>query len=261
MSKKIGIIGLGWVGVPLAEMLAKNNYEVWGTGTSEKPKNKIPSGVNYLQFNLHEDQNISNELKSTDVIIITIPPSSENFVEGLKNVISKISNKQIFFLSSTGVYGKNEGELNEKSPVDPDRSGTIKIREIEEFLQEKASEEYCILRLAGLVGPNRNPARFFSKKGVIPRPDTLLNLVHIKDVISAISFLLSQKNIPKIVNVVAPFHPSKGTFYTKMSELFDYPSPELGVNPPLYRKINSTELQNLGYQFKVTDLYQKDLYS
>lgn len=261
MSKKIGIIGLGWVGKPLADKLLEENYEVWGTGTSDNPSNNIPEDVNYLKFILGEKENLPDTIKSLDAIIITIPPSSNHFVAELKNIISQLKNKSIFFLSSTGVYGKNEGELNEKSPVDPDRKGTKKIREIEEFIQENVTGDYCILRLAGLVGPNRNPARFFSKKGMIPSPETLLNLVHLKDVVGAITFLLSQENTPKIVNVVAPFHPTKGEFYQKMSEIFNYPKPELGKEPPLKRKIESLELENLGYQFNVTDLYQKNLYT
>lgn len=258
-GKKIGIIGLGWVGIPLAEKIESMGGEVIGTSTSIKKDPRLQK-VHQYEFKLSENSPLPDAFKLCDHIVITIPPSADQFEKGLISILESIKDIHVTFLSSTGVYGSNAGKFDEKSPLEPDRESTKKIVSIENKIAALFPTNSSIFRLAGLIGPGRNPAKFFQKKGVIPSPNLNINIVHLSDVIASIIFILQQNSIPKIINVVSPFHPQKGEFYTQMAKIYDYPIPLKGEGKEERRIILSSCLDELGYDFKIKDFYSKELY-
>lgn len=258
-QKKIGIVGLGWVGIPLGEQLVNAENTVYGTVTSKKEDPRLKN-IHQFTLKLTPETILPEEFHSCDQVIITIPPSAEHYEKGVISIIKSLEKPHISLLSSTGVYGNLEGEIDEKSPTAPNRESTKKIVAVENALKEYHPQNFSIFRLAGLVGPGRNPSNFFKKRGVIPSPLSTLNIVHLRDVTHAIEFTLNQSILPEIVNVVAPFHPTKGTFYTKISESFGKSIPELGKKEEINRIIVSKFLLEKKYEFVVKDYYRENLY-
>ncbi|MEL7162571.1 MAG: NAD-dependent epimerase/dehydratase family protein, partial [Bacteroidota bacterium] len=126
--------------------------------------------------------------------------------------------QRIVFTSSTGVYGEQEGELTELSPRQPNTHSARAVVAAENWLQEH-EERVSILRLAGLIGPERHPGNFYGgKQRPIPNGDAPVNLVHRDDVISAIRLDLAQP-APGLYNVCAVAHPPKGEYYTAAARL------------------------------------------
>ena len=75
---KIGIIGCGWLGLPLAKSLISNNYKVKGSTTR---KNKLTvlkkEGIDPFLIEITDNsisESISSFLKGLDILIINIPP-------------------------------------------------------------------------------------------------------------------------------------------------------------------------------------------
>ncbi|MGG3926632.1 nucleotide sugar dehydrogenase [Metabacillus fastidiosus] len=124
-SHKIGVIGLGFVGLPLALLLVDKGFHVTGIDIDETKITKINKGETYLpdisneelnsklssnRFHVTSDYNVVSTL---DVIIISVPtPLSENNEPNLEFLIS-VSNKlaplikkeQIFILESSTYPG------------------------------------------------------------------------------------------------------------------------------------------------------------
>lgn len=63
---KVSVIGLGYVGLPLALLIAKNNYEVVGIDSDEKKIRKIERGIDPL-----EDEYVAGLIKKTALRVTT----------------------------------------------------------------------------------------------------------------------------------------------------------------------------------------------
>ena len=75
---KIAIIGCGWLGLPLAKKLIKENFIVKGSTTS-KEKISVLKTEKIEPFLIDLNKNLDKEilnsfLKNVDVLIINIPP-------------------------------------------------------------------------------------------------------------------------------------------------------------------------------------------
>jgi len=56
----------------------------------------------------------------------------------------------------------------------------------EQLFHENTNFQTTVIRLAGLIGPGRNPARFFAGKTNIPNGNAPVNLIHLDDCIGFI---------------------------------------------------------------------------
>lgn len=108
-TANIGVIGLGYVGLPLAVLLAKNNFNVTGFIRSEAKRDSLNKGISYIvDENLEKDLKkvirdgnfvamltSDNELENMDVYIICVPtPIDENKkpdISDLKQVAKRLS--------------------------------------------------------------------------------------------------------------------------------------------------------------------------
>jgi nucleoside-diphosphate-sugar epimerase len=96
------------------------------------------------------------------------------------------------------------------------------VYQAEQKLLELAASRLTILRLAGLIGENRHPVKYFIQKNRIPNSNAPVNLVHQKDVIHAILLVLKNEIFGEIFNIVNPSHLSKKDYYLAAAkELFN----------------------------------------
>ena len=77
-QNKIGIIGCGWLGLPLAKEFISNNYKVKGsTTTKEKLKILKNQGIEAYLIEIAENSisdSIDSFLYELDILIVDIPP-------------------------------------------------------------------------------------------------------------------------------------------------------------------------------------------
>lgn len=117
--------------------------------------------------------------------------------------------------------------MKEGTPRNPVTASGRVLKELEDWLHNLPGTSVDILRLAGLVGPGRHPGRFFAGK-TAPDGHHGVNLVHLDDVVSAISLLLQAPKGGHIYNICAPMHPARNVFYPQMAR-------QLGMEPPEFR--------------------------
>lgn len=244
--KKVAIIGLGWLGMPLALSLVARGFQVLGSkttpdGVEAARMSGIESYPLQLQPQMVCDSEALDALFSVDALIITLPArrsgDGENFYfQAVQQVVDTALAKgvpRIIFTSSTSVYGEGEGVVNESSPLRPvTHSGRV-LKELESWLHSLPGTEVDIIRLAGLVGPDRHPGRFMANKTQVANGQSGVNLVHLDDVIEAISLLLRTPKGGHIYNLCAPEHPLRAIFYPQMAK-------QLGLTPPQFSNEQST---------------------
>lgn len=266
MNKKIAIIGLGWLGLPLAQQLAEKNHEVVGTTTSDEKKQRLISqGIRAYTLTLSGDTPDFSSLKVNgfDVMVIAITPGfKRGKADYALNVAHLVEHaqaqqvKQIILLSSTGVYTGLSGVITEQTTLD----GSVnKVRLLEQAEQAVLGFKghHQVLRLAGLVGPDRLPGKFLAGKENVVDPDASVNLIHQQDVINIIKQLINQPHLQGIYNCISPTVSTREVFYQQAAL-------SLGLTPPQFKhenksvieKIISGEklLSTLNYHFEQPDL-------
>lgn len=237
---KVAIVGLGWVGMPLALSLLGRGYRVVGSKTT-------PDGVEAARMSgiecyplvmtpeLECEQDDLEQLLDADALVITLPASrrpeeGERYLHAVQLLVdSALAHNvpRIIFLSSTSVYGDAVGTVNERSELQPTTSAGRTLAELETWLHDLPNTSVDILRLAGLVGAGRNPGRFLAGKTGVIGASSGVNLVHQDDVIAAIQMLLKLPQGGHVYNLCAPIHPTKAEFYPPLAR-------SLGLEPPQF---------------------------
>ncbi|MCM4153719.1 SDR family NAD(P)-dependent oxidoreductase [Arenibacter sp. N53] len=248
MSKRIGILGCGWLGLPLAKSLLEDKHTVYGTTTSiskidNLKKDKIVPYHIVLNGSGIEG-NIKGFLSKLDILILNVPPKlrsspHESFVEKMFLLHSEIKNsplKRIIFISSTSVYGSINGLITEDSPARPNTESGKQLLASENIFLKDGQLSTTVIRFGGLIGPKRHPVSFLSGKSDLANGDDAINLIHLNDCIGIIQTVIKGDIKNQILNGVYPHHPKKEEYYTSEAV-------KRGLLPPIYTK-NSNEIGN-----------------
>jgi nucleoside-diphosphate-sugar epimerase len=235
MKKRLSIVGLGWYGMELAKALSEE-FNIFGT------KRSVPflnSEVKILPliFNPEPSGSPLSEVFNAELLVLNIPPNSRHenaetdYRKMMDTVLSAIQESPIeraIFVSSTGVFGDNEGRIDEKTlPIPSSKGGRILLEAEERFLSISSCETF-ILRPAGLVGGERHPAKFLAgRKGISGRMNSV-NLVQRDDLISMTSAILKAlESEGRVFHACAEGHPSKEEYYVAMAR-------KMGLDPPSF---------------------------
>lgn len=236
--KKVAIVGLGWLGMPLAMALSSRGYQVVGSKTT-------PDGVEAARMcgidcyplvflpQMQCDAADLDVLLNVDALIITLPArrtveGSELYFQAVQQLVdSALAHNvgRIIFTSSTSVYGEGSGTLREDSPLNPVTPSARVLEELENWFHRLPNTSVDVLRLAGLVGADRHPGRFMAGKTNVPGGNAGVNLVHQDDVIAAMILLLSLPKGGHTYNLCAPAHPEKQHFYPALARQLNLPEP------------------------------------
>ncbi|PWC10454.1 NAD(P)-dependent oxidoreductase [Brenneria roseae subsp. americana] len=267
--KKVAIIGLGWLGMPLALALNGQGYQVVGSKTTiDGVEAARMSGIEcyplLLTPELECDANELSALLQVDVLIITLPVSrtaqgGESYaraVQQLVNMARVFHVPRIIFTSSTSVYGSTAGTVKENSPLNPVTTAGKVLVALEQWLQHLPDTSVDILRLAGLVGGERHPGRFLAGKTGLRDGSQGVNLVHQEDVMSAIQLLLKRPHGGHLYNLCALEHPAKRDYYPDQARKLNLPPPQFVAddNNAPGRLVDGQRIcHELGFEYQYPD--------
>ncbi len=265
-KQRIGILGCGWLGLPLGRYLVECGYSVNG---STRQEDKLPvireAGIQAFQIALHPGLE-GRRLKAffdVDTLVITLPPGRRNavttqsFSTRVQNVATAARNagvKQLLFTSSTSVYGDRNGRISETDSLKPGTPSALALAEAEYFLQHRSGLPSTILRLGGLVGPDRHPGRWLAGKTDLPQGNQVVNLVHLEDVIEIIAKIIADAPSSAIYNLCTDEHPTRSMFYTTAARALELAPPVFAptnTNRPTGKIVNNTKIKaQLHYTFR-----------
>jgi len=262
LEKNISILGCGWLGLPLAISLIAQGWQVKGSTATEAKlpllrSNKIDPYLVQLGDNLLT----RSEFFNTDILLINVPPSLRiqsahdylNQMQALAKCVERSLAKQVIFISATSVYPEINSEIVQTDLVDVESP----LYQSEWFFTDNTNFTTTVIRLAGLIGPGRDPSRFFSGKTGIPNGRGPVNLIHLDDCIGIIQKILGGQKFGNIYHAAAPTHPSRMEFYTQASRATGLPLPEFVDELKEWKIINPEKLvRDLGYRFIHPDLLQ-----
>lgn len=255
-EKRIGIIGCGWLGTQIAQVLLDRGYEVVGTRRKQSGLNKLESlGVIPHELDLATSFKLG-PLDSCGTWIICVPPGEQkaSYDQQMQQVLQLATDNDINFIycSTTGVYGPQNAMLEEDGPLRSERPAALKAQKVEELIQH-SNVNYCILRMAGLIGPERSPGRFLAGRKNVAGPETPVNLLWGSDAAEAVVKVIEKEAWGEVYNLCSEGHPTREEFYTAEALTLDLQAPrfdEDSASMP-YRIVSNTKAkEELGVEFK-----------
>ncbi|MBZ5487494.1 SDR family oxidoreductase [Halomonas aquamarina] len=167
MKLTVLIIGCGDIGITLGRELIDESHKVIGVRRNTAALKG--TGIEPLKLDLDElDEAGASALPQADYVIYSV--SADRFEEsayqsaypdGLKRVLSVMEQhekppRRVFFVSSTSVYGQQEGEaVNEDSPIGPTSFSGKLMHEAEQALLNHPLPG-TVVRFSGIYGPGRD---------------------------------------------------------------------------------------------------------
>ncbi|MBN2805274.1 MAG: SDR family oxidoreductase [Prolixibacteraceae bacterium] len=262
-AKKISIIGLGWLGLPLANTLLEQGYDVKGTVTSAEKALQISAQVPTVSVLTLKSDGIDLTDASVfdcEVLIINLPPRRVASIEEiypaqvaqLLPYIHEAGIQRVLFVSSTSVYPEVNREVDELETRLPDKPGGIACLRAEHLLQNEKAFRTTVLRFGGLIGPGRQPHRFMQYGVTNSGGNIPVNLIHLDDCIAIIQYIIEKEIWGEVLNACCPEHPTRREFYSRAAI-------QAGIAPPVflddeelvYKQVSSRKLvHDLSYRFK-----------
>ena len=158
----------------------------------------------------------------------------EIYVQGLQNVLDALAKqaelRRVIYISTTGVYGPAEGDVDETSPCEPTREGGQVCLAAERLLTQHAlGKRSIILRLAGIYGPGRVPNRasLLAGEPIVAAAESRLNLIHVDDAVATVLAAQRQAKPPALYLVADGSPPTRRDYYQEGARRIGAPQPTL----------------------------------
>lgn len=239
MNRTIGILGCGWLGMPLAKSLVNSGIQVKGTTTSATKLTSLKRhNISAYLVALQEMEilgEIGEFLSNLDVLILNVPPklrkaSSGNYYQKMKLLLEQIHSHKVnhvVFISSTSVYGHIEGEITEEIEPNPISKSGKQLLQSEKLFLGDSKIATAVVRFGGLIAEDRHPVFNLSGKSV-KNGEEFINLIHRSDCIHMIKTIIDRNYWNQIFNGVFPYHPTKKEYYISEAK-------KRGIPPPIYQ--------------------------
>ena len=240
---KITIIGCGWLGIQVGEHLSKQGHFIQGSYRSEAQKEKISkTSITGFKFNSDLKSQISTDISdNTNLLILLLPPikrkEPNHYATVLRNCVQQFpKTTNVIFTSSVGVYPSKEGVFKETYLFEANHHSVTRNAEIE--LQKQFKNRLTILRLGGLIGPNRHPIKSMQGKLISNDGKATVNLIHSEDVSRAINSISIKNDFGKCYNLVFPLEVGKNIYYPLMVEKYNLNKIYFGAGKSVNRRID-----------------------
>ncbi|SEL58842.1 Nucleoside-diphosphate-sugar epimerase [Colwellia chukchiensis] len=274
----VSIIGCGWLGQALAKALLADDIAVLAsyqspTTLAKLKQLKIPAQRLVLPIAVNDASIASNAALASvtpdffnhQVLVIAIPPQLKKGrldyplkIQQLVKLAELGQTKHIIFLNSTAIYNGLEGQVAETSTLNLAAEKVAILAAAEQALQ-LFSGRVDVLRLAGLVGPNRHPGKFLQHQRLFKNAEAAVNLVHQRDVVNIIKLLLTKSSEHgfDVYNVVSATNASRQQYYQAAAKALGLATPqfEQATDHDSGKQVLGTKLrQGLAYQYCYDDL-------
>jgi nucleoside-diphosphate-sugar epimerase len=199
-------IGCGALGSLIAQAtLARGHTLTIG----RRSRQAVPQGAQVLYMDVVAGEGVSalNTIEA-DILLYCLAPVEgqsyqQTYVEGLRHVLANVSTaclKHVFFISSTGIYGEQQGEwIDDDTLAKPaDAEGEVMLAA--ERLLEGLACGHTALRVSGIYGPQRlYLLRLLQNQARWPTRTHWTNRIHELDVAAAVVHLYQQVSDGKVL--------------------------------------------------------------
>lgn len=262
---RVLILGCGYVGSTLAELLARQGHEVFGVRRNP-PAVSGPeaSGLKLIAADLTRPADLAALPGPFDWVVNTVSSTRGGveayrnvYLEGTRNLLQWLSThppRKFVYTSSTSVYGQSDGSrVHEESATDPVNPTSRLLVETERLLRDAARTQRfpaVILRVAGIYGPERGHLfqQYLRNEARIEgRGERILNMIHREDVVAAILAGLTHGQPGEVYNAADDEPVAQIHFYRWLSETLGKEMPPFAAeaeDPDRKRGLTNKKVSN-----------------
>lgn len=196
------LVGYGDIGQRVALALHDRGHRV--TAVKRRPLAEVPP-FPVLAIDIRQTGMLQSLSTDFDLVLFMVSAGSRQaddyqalYQTGLQNLLdhfsSSISKPKWLLVSSTSVYGQNDGEwVDESSDTQPLAVSSQWLVAAEKLLWD-AIPESCVVRFSGIYGPGRNwlLRRAASGEAIQQHPPQYTNRIHSDDCVAVLLFLLER---------------------------------------------------------------------
>ncbi len=260
MPEKVVIIGCGWLGQQLAPYLAQSGYTLYGSRRSNDGAAMLAPPIHGFALDLSAEVTTDAKLLAllADAWLICAIPLGRQQPSGYVSALNRLALlgqqagiKGGIHCSSTGVYQGNQGRVSEQTPLCLGLSRVKLLADGEQALQQAG---WLTLRLAGLMGPGRHPARFTQGK-VLTGAEHPVNMIHAFDIAQALLAIFNQWPLAKpCYNLSAPEWVTKRDFYHCANLGRDQAAEFSRESDPAWRKVMAEAItEDTAFRYRYAD--------
>lgn len=235
------IVGAGYIGSEVACHWTKMHHRITVTTSRSKRLEEISDcSQKYILLDSANEESVFPLISQNEVILVVPPTDSLESYLRLAHTIKQIainypSPRYLIYISTTNLYGDHRGLwVNERSELKAQDEKSRLLIELESMFQslEAANWRVCILRLAEIYDSGREklPSGF---------PRGHINMVHRKDVMSALDFVL-QHRLTGIFNLADDEHLHAKEPYTSLLQ---------GKNIKKISRVSNIKIKKEGFKF------------
>ncbi|MCG7536801.1 NADP-binding protein [Pseudoalteromonas sp. OOF1S-7] len=250
MHNKLVVAGAGWLGMPVARTAAAQGWQVQATR-----RRTHDDGLSRQL--IHDGKTLVHNVSLQQAFwLCAMPPGARredsNYLMTLEATLALATQMQMsgFLLcSSTGVYADADGHYTEQGALAATDSQRQRI--LQQAEQLVLSQGGKVLRLAGLVGPGREPGQFVAGKALRSSGQERVNMVHRDDVVAAIMSVLHHwPQARAVYNLCSPSHPHKQDYYQAHCAQAGTAPPSFAGEDSKARIIDGSAIGELGFSYQ-----------
>ncbi|WLP94045.1 SDR family oxidoreductase [Psychrobacter sp. M13] len=165
-TEQLLIIGQGDIGLPVTNKLADQGINVTGLARSERSHYALDDRAKFIQLDALKLS--TEQLQDFTAIAIIVTPdeystsgynaSYLSICQHLADLVKQLPKlERVVFISSTGVYGQDNGEWIDENtvPITPERDASKVILQAEQALKQGFGDKAIIIRPSGIYGRER----------------------------------------------------------------------------------------------------------
>ncbi|HEA16562.1 MAG TPA: NADP-binding protein [Pseudoalteromonas prydzensis] len=244
------VLGAGWLGQPLCLQQQAKGWHVQGTHRSNVHQHAFQRQLVFADNKLTHQLDLHNAWW-----VCAIPPRSRHadshYLATLTQAIELANSMQakgFLLCSSTAVYDQDNATYTEQSAIQATTARQQPLIAAEQHVLDAGGK---VLRLGGLIGPNREPGRFVAGKELRGSSMQTVNMVQQQDVINAVLTVLENwQTAAPIYNVVNPAHPTKADYYQQKCQQYGTQAPTFSSHSSAERIIDGSAIEELGFSYQ-----------
>lgn len=228
--KTLLIAGCGDLGKRLAGRLDATEWHITGL---RRDIRHLPEGMQAVAGDLTRPETLAKLDRHYDAVVYQATPNArepaayrEIYVAGLARLLSRVSTDRLILVSSTAVYGQDDGsQVDEDSPTEPQAFNGRILLEAEQLAIAAGG---LVVRFSGIYGPGRDFLLRQLRSGQAvcrDHPPQWTNRVHIDDCAAVLAHLLKLDR-PESIYCASDPTPSR------RCEVLDWLADQLGVARP-----------------------------
>ncbi|OGX86615.1 Rossmann-fold NAD(P)-binding domain-containing protein [Hymenobacter glacialis] len=268
-SPTVLVLGCGWLGMALARSLAASGHPVLGTTTTPGLLPTMEAaGITPYLLQLGTDFGASAEalllqlLQQADVLVLNVPPRAASagtypaLLRPVHRAVAAAGTKHVLFVSSTSVYPDEARVMREGDAMSTRDAASDVLRAEGHFVPRYGQWKSTVVRLGGLIGPDRAPGRFLAGRRDLANGNAPVNLLHLTDAVGVLSGIIKHEAWGHTFNVCAAQHPLRRVFYPSAAAYLQLEAPTFKEEKGVSGKIIDSELvrRMVPYQFQHDDV-------